>query len=211
MLEEDSGPSELGTLEFWNAQYSKEVENFSRHGDQGEIWFGEDIVDRVITWMTSNVDTTASIVDIGCGNGHILAELARLDYKKLTGLDYSEPAIKLAKAIAEKDGLEIHYEVSDVLEGLPNKYDVIHDKGTYDAVCLSENKLEARAKYLMSIEKALNDNGYFIVTTCNWTTDEISDHCKNYFELFKTIPTPQFKFGGKIGHVVSICVFKKKK
>ncbi|XP_050315118.1 EEF1A lysine methyltransferase 2-like [Anthonomus grandis grandis] len=210
MLDDELGSSELGTLEFWEARYDSEIQNFKNHGDPGEAWFGEDIVDRIIKWISENVDKNVSIADLGCGNGHVLIELAQLGYTKLIGLDYSEKAICLANTIKDNQSLNIKYEVNDILLGLNGVYNVIHDKGTYDAISLSENSKEFREKYRINVHSALEARGYFIITSCNWTEEELKEHFKEGFELHCTIPTPQFKFGGKVGSVVSICVFKKK-
>ncbi|XP_030761994.1 EEF1A lysine methyltransferase 2 [Sitophilus oryzae] len=205
---EELEASELGTLQYWENRYKKEIDNFSNHGDMGEIWFGEDIADKVILWMFKNIEKSCSIVDVGCGNGHILIELANEGYVDLTGLDYSEKAVNLAKAIAANKHFQIRYHVCDILKGLEHTYDIIHDKGTYDAISLSENSKESREMYIVSIKQALKPNGNFIITSCNWTHSELQEQYKDFFKLHYIIPTPQFMFGGKIGSVVSICVFK---
>ena len=35
---EDDEPSELGTHQYWEAMYKKELHNLQQHGDVGEIW-----------------------------------------------------------------------------------------------------------------------------------------------------------------------------
>ncbi|XP_060525066.1 EEF1A lysine methyltransferase 2 [Cylas formicarius] len=206
---EELESSELGTLEYWENRYKNEIKNFQDHGDTGEIWFGEDIADRIVRWFIKNVEPEASIVDIGCGNGLILIELANAGYKNLTGLDYSEEAINLANNIAKKRNLSVKYHVSDVLNGIRDNYKIIHDKGTYDAISLSEGASRTKQTYLQNVHKCLNDSGKFIITSCNWTENELIEQFSNYFVLESTVQTPQFKFGGKIGNVVSICIFKK--
>lgn len=106
-------PSELGTQEYWDKRYKTEIKNFRTHGDIGDVWFGEESMDRVFHWMNKNEKITknSKIIDLGCGNGLFLIELANNEYKDLTGVDYSEKAIVLAKEIAEKQEVEIKYQV----------------------------------------------------------------------------------------------------
>ncbi|KAL3275532.1 hypothetical protein HHI36_020291 [Cryptolaemus montrouzieri] len=209
---EDLESSELGTKEFWEQRYDEEISNYENHGDPGEIWFGEDSVERVINWMLDcNISKDFKILDLGCGNGMFLIELARNNFSKLYGADYSENAINLAKAIADKQDYNfINYFKHDILEKLDEKFDIIHDKGTFDAICLSENAKCNRNKYLENICEILNDNGYFIITSCNWTLHELDEQFLSKLIRHETIPTPQFKFGGKVGNVVTTAIYKKK-
>ncbi|XP_018575947.1 EEF1A lysine methyltransferase 2 [Anoplophora glabripennis] len=204
--------SELGKLDYWENCYDKELNNFHNHGDPGEIWFGDDIVNRIIQWMEMSelVKKDSKLLDIGCGNGMFVVELANEGFTNLHGVDYSEKAVELAKAIANKQNLNIHFSTQNILDGLRDKFDIIHDKGTYDAISLSENALENRNVYINNVYDSLNNNGLFIITSCNWTESELIQQFKMKFESFHTIPTPQFKFGGKVGSVVSSCVFKRK-
>lgn len=203
----------LGTLDYWDNCYDKELNNFHNHGDPGEIWFGDDIVSRIIRWMeTSNskVEKDSKLLDIGCGNGMFLIELANEGFTNLHGVDYSEKAVELAKAIADKQNININFSVQNVLEGLKDKFDIIHDKGTYDAISLTENALANRNIYIENVYDSLNDNGLFIITSCNWTENELVQQFRIKFENVHIIPTPQFKFSGTVGSVVSSCVFKRK-
>lgn len=156
------------------------------------------------------------IIDIGTGNGQMAIELHRTGYKNISGVDYSPRAIELAKKVAGDQGLQINYVQTDMIcqkdvESL-GKYKVCHDKGTYDAISLMrDNPKEKRNKYLKNVAKITDNDGFFIITSCNWTDSELIDSFAEYFDLLTVIPTPQFKFGGKIGSVVSCMVFTKKK
>ncbi|XP_044760556.1 EEF1A lysine methyltransferase 2 [Coccinella septempunctata] len=209
---EELRPSELGTLEFWDKRYKEENNSFQTHGDPGEIWFGEESAERVINWMLRNeIQKDSNILDLGCGNGMFLIELAREGFTNLFGVDYSQGAIDLARAIAHKqDFTFINYSVKNILEGLDQNFDIINDKGTYDAISLSENSKQNRELYLKSVFDSLSDDGYFIITSCNWTESELDEQVSNKFVCHKLIPTPQFKFGGNVGSLVTTIVYKKK-
>jgi hypothetical protein len=42
--------ADLGTKEYWDAAYRREVETFDDCGDCGEIWFGQRTLSRVVQW-----------------------------------------------------------------------------------------------------------------------------------------------------------------
>ncbi len=105
----------------WDEAYAKELENFESHGDEGEVWFGEDALYRVLRWLDSHFDPQAesetnssspSILDLGCGNGVTCAHLTASGYVDVAGVDYSEAAIALAKKVAEKHKADFKLEAS---------------------------------------------------------------------------------------------------
>lgn len=154
---------------------------------------------------------------LGCGNGMMLVELYREGYKHLTGVDYSASAVELAKQIAADQDMSIAYEVLDLLQRDEivqtfgdKQFDIVHDKGTYDAISLHpENPAEKRAQYIDNLYNLTSKQGLLILSSCNWTENELCVSLSGKFELYKTIPTPTFKFGGSVGSVVTQVVFKK--
>ncbi|XP_045104730.1 EEF1A lysine methyltransferase 2-like [Portunus trituberculatus] len=208
--------SQLGTKEYWDAQYERELSNFENHGDIGEIWF-EDNVDRLLEWIldTDLITTQSSIIDIGCGNGAFLLNLAAEGFTNLHGIDYSQKAVELAQSIAAQKEMNITYKKVDLVkcsgESLAVEYDVCHDKGTYDAVSLCpDDPSSKRAAYIKAVHCMTRKNGLFIITSCNWTQEELYEHFSDYFIVEHIIPMPTFMFGGKVGSRVSSVVFKKK-
>ena len=117
------------------------------------------------------------------------------------------------------------------------KYDLLLDKGTFDAISLMEDfGSEIRERYLKTTCSLLKEDGLFLITTCNWTGEEIVKHmatctelilnCRlfptdlcefiNYFGFYfsdysrtEVLPTPSMQFGGKQGNKVSVVVFRK--
>lgn len=145
----------------------------------------------------------------------MLVEMAREGYSNLTGVDYSPKAIELAQSICQDQELVITYKVVDLLSepevAALGKFKVVHDKGTYDAVSLHpEDSKIMRETYITSVAQLLQDDGFFILTSCNWTQAELVKSFEDVFDLHVGIPTPAFKFGGAVGNVVTSVVFVKK-
>lgn len=147
----------------------------------------------------------------------MLIELAREGFTNLTGIDYSANAIELSKCIAADQQLSIDYQVLDLLNNDnirevfgDRQFDIVHDKGTYDAVSLHpDDPQKKRNAYIQNVHEMLTTEGLFILTSCNWTEEEICTSFAGRFTKHRTIPTPTFNFGGKTGSVITQIVFKK--
>ncbi|KAH9945188.1 S-adenosyl-L-methionine-dependent methyltransferase [Epithele typhae] len=104
MSTSDLQPSKLGTKAHWDGVYSRELSNFHDIGDEGEVWFGEDSVEKMVDWTLENVpaDPAPHILEVGTGNGNLLFALCEAGYppEKMSGIDYSMDAVELARAIA---------------------------------------------------------------------------------------------------------------
>ncbi|XP_063526442.1 EEF1A lysine methyltransferase 2 isoform X2 [Pongo pygmaeus] len=207
-------PSALGTRKHWDAVYERELQTFREYGDTGEIWFGEESMNRLIRWMQKHkIPLDASVLDIGTGNGVFLVELAKFGFSNITGIDYSPSAIQLSGSIIEKEGLSnIKLKVEDFLN-LSTQLSGFHiciDKGTFDAISLNpDNAIEKRKQYVKSLSRVLKVKGFFLITSCNWTKEELLNEFSEGFELFEELPTPKFSFGGRSGNSVAALVFQK--
>lgn len=90
-----------------------------------------------------------------------------------------------------------------------NVFSLCLDKGTYDAISLCpDNAQEKRRHYIRRIENLLEKNGWFLITSCNWTASELRMHFSN-LSFIEELPAPTFVFGGKQGKTVSTCAFRK--
>ncbi|KAF9976094.1 hypothetical protein BGZ73_009131 [Actinomortierella ambigua] len=255
----DFGPSVLGTQGYWNKIYDREVVNYDDHGDIGEIWFGEEAAMKMVDWVEEHYEDekeTCSVLDLGCGNGHLLLDLAELGFEDLTGIDYSPSAIRLANSIAKDKDLDgvIRYAAVDFLaeketlewsrqevDGEPKKFKVLLDKGTYDAISLHQKKAAPKDqdqqqagdeddknvadkhlaenddstedladRYPRRVADMMQDDGRLLITSCNWTQEELIRRFAHVFEYDSHIRYPTFKFGGVVGQTISSVIFKKK-
>uniref|UniRef100_A0A0K0F7L2 Protein-lysine N-methyltransferase n=1 Tax=Strongyloides venezuelensis TaxID=75913 RepID=A0A0K0F7L2_STRVS len=217
--------SVLGTKEFWDSRYELEIKNFEENGDEGEIWFGKNAENRILLYINQlELDKDIQFIDIGCGNGSLLRRLQDRGYKNLTGVDYSSSAIELSKRLSDNgndNNNEIVFKVDDMLSDnhdseLIHKFNIILDKGTWDAICLSGDRGERLKCYKKNIDTFFtNDSSkvqLFIIVSCNFTKEELIELFVDDNLQFESDlpPSKTFSFGGKSGQTSTGVVFKKK-
>ena len=108
-----------------------------------------------------------SAADIGCGNGQALLFLAKgYPEATLVGYDNYPPAIAAANANAKAAGLEgrVRYEVCDVAQGIPGRFDLIT---TFDVV----HDMPHPRPAMKEIKKALKPDGTYFVLEFNFSGD----------------------------------------
>ena len=96
-MDEELPSSKLGTKEYWDDVYTKELDIPNIDEDPG--WFGASASKRVLKWILhcQNISKSSSILDIGCGAGFMLAELYERGFTNLIGIDYSTNALKVCQ------------------------------------------------------------------------------------------------------------------
>ncbi|ODN88058.1 hypothetical protein L198_06804 [Cryptococcus wingfieldii CBS 7118] len=240
---EELPPSKLGTKEHWDSVYEREVRVFDDCGDEGEVWFGEDSVRKMRKWAHTNLpssSTTLRVLECGSGNGTLLLSFltspeppARSFH--LTGIDYCLSAKTLAESVEksrreeleDEDDLEdeevvnevtAEWRVGDLLRDdfKGEIWDLVMDKGTYDALCLSNDPVEEDERkrlpsevYPERITKLVKPGGFFLITSCNFTEEEIKERYGKEDLGISSVPHPTFSFGGKKGSTVCTVAFKK--
>ncbi|XP_008320632.1 EEF1A lysine methyltransferase 2 [Cynoglossus semilaevis] len=213
-LQNDFKTSKLGTKDYWESVYQKELETFKDIGDVGEIWFGEESMSRVLHWMDkSKIPENAAILDIGTGNAAFLIELARHGYRNLMGIDYSPASVELARNVLQAEDLtDVIVKEMDFLncQGELKDFDICIDKGTFDAISLNPEKTEeGKELYVQTLRGALKEGGIFALTSCNWTKEQLLSRFREGFQFEQELPTPSFQFGGKKGNSVTALIFKR--
>ena len=161
----------------------------------------------MVDWVQDYIskDPAPSILEVGAGNGTLLFALQEAGYdpSKIAGVDYSEDAVKLARAVGTSRGEgceEIKFEVCDFLKEFPaaldgtenGVWDLVLDKGTFDAIALADKDSEGRSPadgYPPRIGQVVRPGGFFLITctylampplclslnklACNFTEDEL--------------------------------------
>jgi EEF1A lysine methyltransferase 2 len=167
----------------------------------------------------------------------------------MLGVDYSARSVELAKQIAtarreESDGAQeesinvVEFTEWDVLSGpwfttlngeqeTNGGWDIVLDKGTFDAICLSEEK-DAHGRRICEgygdrVLRLVRPGGLFLVTSCNWTEAELKSWFENNagngngdtenlgrFVQVGRVQYRSFSFGGIQGQTISSVCFQRR-
>jgi EEF1A lysine methyltransferase 2 len=159
----------------------------------------------------------------------------------MVGVDYSKASVRLAEELGKnREGCQdIKFETMDIIRDDPptqewwhkNAFDLVLDKGTFDAISLSDEVIGSfggdhsqagqpltriHTLYPSRALSMVKPGGFLLVTSCNWTQEELihwftagttgSNHGTS---VWKRIEYPRFKFGGQEGQGVSTVCFRK--
>ncbi|KAI5966211.1 EFM4 [Candida pseudojiufengensis] len=234
--------SKLGTKEYWDNFYKKEQQNFKNNNDDtGECWFDDsDAESKIIQFLINELipyfieNSTISFLDLGTGNGHLLFQLSE-DLQEVIelegafhenefvfhGIDYSSDSVLFAQDIASKkysnnnfkfDQVDLLSSNSEFLNN--NKFDIILDKGTLDAIALNQDIITEDGKrgmdiYATQVKKMMKFDSILLITSCNFTEKELIKviTSQTNLEVYDKINYPSFQFGGVKGSTVVSIAF----
>jgi ubiquinone/menaquinone biosynthesis C-methylase UbiE len=122
-------------------------------------------VDQVL--KRTRLKPPLAVLDLACGNGRHSRELAARRFV-VTGLDYSEPYLKQARAAAKRDRLSIRFVHGDMRDLKPH-----FPADSFDLVVSLFNSFgyfDRRSddlKMLRAVNRVLKPRGWFIINTLN--------------------------------------------
>lgn len=121
------------------------------------------------------------------------------------------------------DLLRGDYDDGVVLSGSQRDgWDLVLDKGTFDAISLSEDKDEQGKRicegYKARVLRLVKKGGLFLVTSCNWTEAELESWFGEgsgevegaSFVRVGRVKYPSFSFGGVKGQTISTLCFQRR-
>lgn len=181
-------------------------------------------------------------LDLGTGNGHMLFALREDEDDdgtrwtgEMVGVDYSPASVQLARQVdaqrlqtlndeQEDDSIElaqITFEQWDLLSEQPESwlgdgFDVVLDKGTFDAISLMPHSEDTPHPCEIYREKAtalIKPGSFLFITSCNWTKEELLDWlaCEgSQLTFYDEAKYPTFTFGGQTGQSVVTAIFRRK-
>ncbi len=114
----------------------------------------------ILDQLNNNNLKNMDILDLGCGGGLVCESLSRLG-AKVTGIDFAEKNIEVAKIHAVKNNLNINYIHADI--------ENLDLKKKFDLIIMFEvlEHLNNWKNLLIDIKKYLKKNGLIIISTIN--------------------------------------------
>jgi 2-polyprenyl-3-methyl-5-hydroxy-6-metoxy-1,4-benzoquinol methylase len=109
--------------------------------------------------IRSKILSPCKIIELGCGVGNYLRYLSKIGFNA-TGVDISEKAIEIARALAQTAGVKCEFIEADVLGNMSeikSKYDF-----AYDWELLHHIFPEYRNKYIENVHRLLTSQGRYM-------------------------------------------------
>ena len=163
---------------------------------------------------------------------------------RMVGVDYSAGSVELCRRVAALKGILLGFEGGegtgegegegegeggmeftewDILHAAPRPswtrpgFDVVLDKGTFDAVSLCRETDERGRRvcegYRDGVARLVRRGGVVVVTSCNWTEEELVGWFEGGdwgLEWCGRVEYPVFRFGGRQGQSVQSVLFRRK-
>lgn len=103
------------------------------------------------------------VLDLACGHGRVALPLARARWQ-VTGLDLSARSLELARAAADREGLEVEWVEGDMREPPPGPFDAVVN--VFTAFGYFEDEAENQ-RVLDAVARVLAPGGLFLIDTLN--------------------------------------------
>ncbi|CAG8888600.1 unnamed protein product [Penicillium egyptiacum] len=137
-----------------------------------------------------------------------------------TSIQFEEWDILSSKALLSETGLGISPSSEETLPWFPYNeggFDIVLDKGTFDAVSLADDAKTTRVceRYPDIARRLVRRGGFLIVTTCNWTEEELvhwftgGRTSGDRLAVWGRVEYPRFRFGGHEGQGVCTVCFQR--
>ena len=167
-----------GEKEYWKKHY-KNIDNntFDWLLDYSDV---KDIISSLKISKESG-----KILNVGCGNSEFSEHMYDDGYHNIQNIDISQELINyMSERIQNRPGLT--YEVMDILDMkfTNNSFDLIIDKGTFDAISCSYDYFINIAKMMKEIQRVLKVGGYYMIISYEEPENRII-HLKRKFLKLK--------------------------
>ncbi|XP_039447622.1 eEF1A lysine and N-terminal methyltransferase homolog [Culex pipiens pallens] len=150
--------TEFGTTEYWN-------NFFKKRGKQAFEWYGE--YPELCGQLHKYIKTKDEVLMVGCGNSKLSMDLYDVGFRQITNIDISQVVIKQmqdANRTTRPEMLWYHMDATAMTAFSDEKYSVVLDKGTLDALFTDETEetIATVRKYFSEIARVLRVGGRYV-------------------------------------------------
>jgi len=145
----------MSEREHWEAVHAQKPE--------GASWYRPHLERSLAFIEGAGLPKTAAIIDVGGGNSTLVDDLLDRGFTDLTVLDISSKAIAGAKErLGARQGA-VNWIVADITQlGLPqHHFEFWHDRAVFHFL----RDVDARRRYVASVQWALKPGGHIVVAT----------------------------------------------
>ena len=150
---------------YWYRDFYSAIENSNAFDDYSRKVFGRNLGQQGFSDMSQihlmlnlvPLNSSSSVLDIGCGNGKIAEYISDLTGASVTGLDYIPEAIEQAKRRTASKKERLHFELADftTTTDIKNSFDIIL---SVDTIYFGD------AKTILGLwKKMLNPHGRLVI------------------------------------------------
>jgi len=122
-------------------------------------WNMETPPEPLVELVDSGKVQPCKAIDLGCGAGNYAVYLAERGFE-VTGVDFSQTAIKIARESASRKGVKCNFFVADVIDELDSvnqTWDFVYGWGLLHHILP-----EQRQKYVENVRRILNPSGRYL-------------------------------------------------
>ncbi|KAJ5989297.1 hypothetical protein N7481_004507 [Penicillium waksmanii] len=169
-------------------------------------------------YHTDSEDEEDSDEDAGGDRtGDLSSENALVEPREI---QFEEWDILGSKAVLSPFGTEVSpADTDETLSWFPyarGGFDIVLDKGTFDAISLAGDAKDTQVceRYPGIVRRLIRTGGFLIVTSCNWTEEELvhwftAAEGSDRFIVWGRVEYPRFRFGGQEGQGVCTVCFQR--
>ena len=142
--------------------------------------------ERLVETVLKDIKTKQSVLDIGTGSGAIAITIAKNSSAKVTAVDISDEALKVAKENAKINDAKVNFVKSDLFESLGRfaKYDIIVSNPPYIPTKDIDSLDEEVKKYdpLLALDGGVSGLGFYEKIIAE-APKKLTKNGKIYFEV----------------------------
>ncbi|GKT64956.1 protein kinase domain containing protein [Colletotrichum tofieldiae] len=178
-------PADFDKQSYWGERFASET-NFEWLTPSATFM---SIVDPYL----ANLDDSARIMQLGFGTSDLQNHIRQRGFANITNVDFEPQAIDRGRVLEKQvfGDVKMRYLVADVTQlHVPEKFDLIIDKSTVDAV--SCGGAEAFLRMAEGVRRHLIDDGLWISLSYSFCRFDV-ENLPFDVEVIAKIPTPKLK------------------